>query len=245
MEAKFADKLKQEIPPESLTEDNGIIFYLDNKFITGDNEKFMKMYNWMSNGYDIAETVIGKIKYGNSIKKCRQGLMNRLEWRNGIDVLYVSIGTGKDIQFIPSSIDLKTVDFTGIDISLGMLKECKKKYSSKTNLTLVNCCGESLPFKDNQFDIVFHIGGINFFNDKELAINEMIRVAKPGTKLLIADETADYIDKQYKNSILSKKYFKDKTFDLSGFENLIPNTLKEKKTELIWEDKFYCITFRK
>ena len=104
------------------------------------------------------------------------------------------------------SVDLKTIDFVGADISIGMLKQCKKKYSRKTNLTLVNCCGEDLPFKDNQFDIVFHVGGINFFNDKELAVKEMIRVAKPNTKLLIADETTDYIDKQYRKNFFSKSF---------------------------------------
>jgi len=51
-----------------------------------------------------------------------------------------------------------------------------------------------LPFADNTFDIVFHNGGINFFNDKALAMNEMLRVAKPGSKLLIADETADFME---------------------------------------------------
>jgi len=51
-----------------------------------------------------------------------------------------------------------------------------------------------LPFADNTFDIVFHNGGINFFNDKALAISEMLRVAKVGNKLLIADETADFME---------------------------------------------------
>ena len=83
----------------------------------------------------------------------------------------------------------------------------QEKYKNQLNLSLINCCAEDLPFKDNEFDIVFHVGGINFFNDKALAIQEMIRVAKKDSKILIADETADYIEKQYKKSILSKKYF--------------------------------------
>ena len=47
---------------------------------------------------------------------------------------------------------------------------------------------ECLPFADESFDVVFHVGGINFFNDRAKAIREMIRVAKPGSKILIADE---------------------------------------------------------
>jgi len=47
---------------------------------------------------------------------------------------------------------------------------------------------------------VFHVGGINFFSDKARAIREMLRVAKPGSKIIIADETSDFIDQQYKKA---------------------------------------------
>jgi ubiquinone/menaquinone biosynthesis C-methylase UbiE len=110
---------------------------------------------------------------------------------------------------------------------------------------LFNCCAEDLPFRDNSFDIVFHVGGINFFSDKQKAIDEMIRVAKENTKLLIADETNDLIDKQYKKSSVTKKYYHDKTIDLSEIEKLIPSTVNEKKTDILRKGKFYCITFRK
>jgi ubiquinone/menaquinone biosynthesis C-methylase UbiE len=46
---------------------------------------------------------------------------------------------------------------------------------------------EELLFKDESFATVFHIGGINFFNDKKKAIEEMTRVAQPGTKIVIVD----------------------------------------------------------
>ena len=49
--------------------------------------------------------------------------------------------------------------------------------------------GEQLPFRDDSFEGVLHVGGINIFNDKKAAIEEMIRVSKPGTRILIADET--------------------------------------------------------
>lgn len=111
------------------------------------------------------------------------------------------------------------------------------------NLTLVNCCAEDLPFKNNSFDIVFHVGGINFFNDKKKAVEEMLRVAKNGAKLLIADETNDLIQKQYKKSNFSKKYFKDAVVDLTEIENLLPDT--NRTTEIMRDGKFYCITFRK
>jgi ubiquinone/menaquinone biosynthesis C-methylase UbiE len=217
--------------------------FLNEKYLTGDNRKYMKMYNWMSKGYDMVETVVGRLKYGNQVNEMRRETMNKLEWKNNLSVLYVSIGTGKNLEFIPANINLASLNIFGADISLGMLKKCKKKYADKLNLTLVNCCAEDLPFKDNSFDIVFHVGGINFFNDKKKAINEMIRVAKNGTKLLIADETNDLIEKQYKKSSFSKKYFKDATVDLTAIVNLIPDT--DRTVDILWDGKFYCITFKK
>jgi ubiquinone/menaquinone biosynthesis C-methylase UbiE len=243
--------IKSKLKPECRTEfdrykeSNGIPSFLNEKFIVGDNEKYMKMYNWMSHGYDFVETVVGRLKYGKAIDAMRKEIISKLEWRNNISVLYVSIGTGKDLEFIPKNIDTKTIEIVGADISLGMLNKCRKKFSGQLNLSLVNCCGEDLPFNDDEFDIVFHVGGINFFNDKKAAIQEMIRVAKKGTKILIADETQNYIDSQYKKSKLSKKYFEGQKFDLKELEQNIPKDVSELKTEIIWDDKFYCITFRK
>ena len=62
---------------------------------------------------------------------------------------------------------------------------------------------EALPYKDNSFDSVFHVGGINFFNDKKAAIEEMIRVAKPNTKITIVDETSKWVKKSIKKFLWS------------------------------------------
>jgi len=170
--------------------------------------------------------------------------MKELEWFPGCSALYVSIGTGTDLRYLPDDIEVSAIDWTGADISLGMLKKCQKIWGGRANLNLVNCAAEDLPFADQSFDVVLHVGGINFFSDKKRAIEEMIRVAKPGTKIMIADETSDYIDSQYKKSIFTRKEYKDATFDLSEIEALIPSTVEDARTELIWDDQFYYITFR-
>ncbi len=247
MDNRLRKRLKAEYQTEDFNckEVDGIPIFLNDKYVSGDNQKYMKMYDWMSKGYDLAETIVGKLKYGNGINNMRSENISKLEWRDYCSVLYVSIGTGKNLEFIPEMINKKTLDIVGADISLGMLKKCKKKFNKQLNLSIINCCAEDLPFKDNEFDIVFHVGGINFFNDKALAIQEMIRVAKQNTKILIADETADYIEKQYKKSNLSKKYYQGVTFDFKDISSAIPNGVKELQTELLGENKFYCITFRK
>ncbi len=244
MTTNITQKLKPNIKLEEIQQANGIFCRMNDVFISGDNQRYMKMYDWMSFVYDFAEKWIGKLKYGNTIKHLRNELMSKLEWKNNISVLYVSIGTGADLHYIPEDIDLHSIDFYGADISMGMLKKCKKQWQKRTNLTLVQCPAEDLPFADDAFDIVFHIGGINFFNDKARAVQEMIRVAKTGSRLLIADETADFVEQQYKKSIFSKSYFEDKTVDLSDIEACIPSSVEDKQTQLLWDNKFYCITFR-
>ena len=245
MKSDVKQLLSNRFLESGLPEADGIYQAINPAMINENNLKFQKMYDWMSRGYDFAEIFIGKIRYGNKIDLLRESLMSKLEWTNNISVLYVSIGTGRDLKFIPKNIDAKSLQIIGADISTGMLNQCKKRFKNKLNISLFHSCAEDLPFRDNVFDIVFHVGGINFFNDKRLAINEMLRVAKPGTKILIADETNDFIDSQYKKSKLSKRFFENEKFDLSEIEQSIPETASKSETELMFNNKFYCIAFRK
>ena len=128
---------------------------------------------------------------------------------------------------------------------MGMLRRAQKVWSRKLDLSLVHCAAEDLPFADNRFDIVFHVGGINFFTDKARAIREMLRVAKPGTLLMIADETQDFIESQYQKNALTKKAYADAQFDLAEIENAIPDNARERKTHFLWDNRFYAMTFRK
>ena len=224
---------------------HGIYSAMNGDYLKGDNEKFQKTYDWMSRGYDIAELVIGKLKYGNQVSKVRDELMGLLEWKNNLSVLYVSIGTGNNLEHIPKSIDLASLDFYGLDISMGMLKKCQKKHLKQPNIKYVHSCAEDLPFNDGVFDVVFHFGGINFFLDKKKALAEMVRVAKVGSKLMVADETSDYIDKQYKKSFLSRRQFKDASFCLDDIAEAIPIDVKDKDLHMLWDKKIYAYTFRK
>lgn len=138
MMTDISQKLKSDIKVKDLKQENGILCCMNDYFISGDNQKYMKMYDWMSFFYDFGEKWIGKLKYGNGIDRLRTELMSRLEWKNAISVLYVSIGTGADLRYLPQGIDLKTIDLVGADISMGMLKRCKKQWQKKTNLPLCN-----------------------------------------------------------------------------------------------------------
>jgi ubiquinone/menaquinone biosynthesis C-methylase UbiE len=108
-------------------------------------------------------------------------------------------------------------------------------------------CGnaESLPFADNSFDVVFHVGGINFFNDRAKAIQEMVRAAKPGSRILIADETEKHVKGAYERFPITGRYFKNRTEAVTAPVDLVPAEMQEIHVETLWEGRFYALTFRK
>ena len=48
-----------------------------------------------------------------------------------------------------------------------------------------------LPFADNTFDGLIHVGGVNNFHDKRQALAEALRVVRPGSPVLFVDEQLD------------------------------------------------------
>jgi len=64
-----------------------------------------------------------------------------------------------------------------------MLLKCQQnliRWDIEADLFVGNA--EDLPFTNESVDVVFHTGGIKFFNDRAKSIREMIRVAKPGSR---------------------------------------------------------------
>lgn len=71
----------------------------------------------------------------------------------------------------------------------------------------------------------------------------MIRVAKPGTKILIANETADYIDSQYKKAHFLKNILMTQLLIYEKLKNAIPNSVHEKNLEFVWDKNFTQLHF--
>ena len=75
---------------------------------------------------------------------------------------------------------------------------------------------EHLPFRSESFDCVFHVGGINFFNDKGRALRELVRVAKPGVKIVVVDETEKVVKGMYEKMPGTAGYFGEKERGMTG-----------------------------
>jgi ubiquinone/menaquinone biosynthesis C-methylase UbiE len=88
------------------------------------------------------------------------------------------------------------------------------------------------------------VGGINFFSDKARAIEEMIRVARPGTKLAIIDETERMI-RRASAIPLSGRYFRGKEKLAAVPVDLVPKNMLDIKVDYILNGRMYVLTFVK
>lgn len=99
------------------------------------------------------------------------------------DVLEVAIGTGLNIPFYPEDAGL-----TGIDLSEQMLEIARARADeSDRAVTLRQGTAHELPFEGASFDTVVCTFGLCAIPDIDVAIDEMVRVLKPGGKLILVD----------------------------------------------------------
>lgn len=121
-------------------------------------------------------------------RSARNEVMKRVQVREGDTVLETGIGYGENFLWLVRRVN--GLKLYGLDIQKEMMSHCVSNLARwNIRAELVRADAHSLPYKDSVFDIVFHLGAINLFEDKGKAIGEMIRVAKPGTHIVIADET--------------------------------------------------------
>ncbi|MGS0682743.1 bifunctional demethylmenaquinone methyltransferase/2-methoxy-6-polyprenyl-1,4-benzoquinol methylase UbiE [Shewanella sp. 125m-7] len=109
--------------------------------------------------------------------------------RPGMKVLDLAGGTG-DLTAKFSRIVGDTGQVTLADINDSMLKVGREKLRDKGivgNVNYVQANAEALPFPDNHFDIITIAFGLRNVTNKDAAIASMLRVLKPGGKLLVLE----------------------------------------------------------
>jgi SAM-dependent methyltransferase len=136
---------------------------------------------------------------GISEEAARQLLLDRLpldELRaravaRPLRVLDVSFGTGGELLGLARVLPEHTRLF-GVDLSRTMARIGARNLA-KRGVAARLCLGDAhrLPYADETFDLIVHVGGINAFSDKRAALAEMVRVARPGAPLYLVDEQLD------------------------------------------------------
>jgi ubiquinone/menaquinone biosynthesis C-methylase UbiE len=218
---------------------DGIPIFLNDADISNSNKKWQRFYDATASYYDFVTRAYFRLKCGGEAK-ARWEYLKELKVESKGKVLEVSIGTGANLRFLPH-----IATYSGLDISFGMLKRCQKTARRfGLDVQLFQGAAEKLPFVSEAFDVVFHVGGINFFTDKVRAIREMIRVAKPGTKIVVVDETEELFRK-YERIPVVGKFSRNWADTILGPADLVPADMLDVKVENIIRGEFYCLSFRK
>lgn len=100
----------------------------------------------------------------------------------GKRVLEVGAGTGRDaVALAAAGAEVLTIDY--VAGSLGLTQ----KAAAQAGAPVWPVCGngESMPFPDDSFDVVFHQGLLEHFRDPLPLLRENIRILKPGGVLVI------------------------------------------------------------
>lgn len=135
-----------------------------------------RLYRELAPAYDAVWPMLAKRRISAAIRALKLQPRQR--------VLEVGIGTGMSIPAYPREIDL-----TGVDLSQAMLAQANKliQENSLTNFHVLPMNAESLEFDDASFDVVTSFHVISVVSDPRRMMQEMLRVCKPGGRILIVN----------------------------------------------------------
>ncbi|CAH0991841.1 Ubiquinone/menaquinone biosynthesis C-methyltransferase UbiE [Sinobacterium norvegicum] len=122
--------------------------------------------------------------------------------RRGHRVLDIAGGTG-DLAAKFSRLVGPTGEVVLADINDSMLKVGRDKLIDRgvcSNINYVQADAQYLPFPDNHFDCITIAFGLRNVTDKDKALRSMLRVLKPGGRLLVLEFSKP------ENELLSKAY---------------------------------------
>ncbi|AJF63005.1 MAG: Methyltransferase protein [archaeon GW2011_AR20] len=155
----------------------------------------------------------------------------------GKKILDAGCGPGRDLQYFNE----EGLDVTGIDISKGMLRECKRR----AGIMGLQMDMRKMSFQDNMFDGIWCMSSLSDIprEDSEKTINEFYRILKRGGVVYIAVKSGDgtEIIKKKKYNDMPRVYVYYKQHELEGllkkkFVIISSNTINDQGTS--WVEVF-------
>ncbi len=150
---------------------------------TTKKEQVAKMFDNISGRYDFLNHFLSL----GIDRIWRKRAIRQLESNKPKLILDVATGTG---DFAVEALKLNPDKVIGIDISEGMLEVGRRKMVRKgfyPRIELRHGDSEKLPFEENKFDAIIVAFGVRNFENLERGLEEMLRVLKPGGKVVILE----------------------------------------------------------
>ena len=139
-------------------------------------QQVAEMFDGVAKNYDKANDLLS---FG-SARIWRKKVAKLVNSQPGQKILDLAAGTGSSsIVFLREGVKVVAADFSN-----GMLEEGRKRHPE---LEFVFADAASLPFADEEFDTVTISFGIRNVEKTEEALAEMLRVLKPGGKLVVCE----------------------------------------------------------
>ena len=127
-------------------------------------------------------------------KTLREAFLSALGPMSGpVRLLEIGIGEGSNLPQLQRVLP-EGSEIWGMDTSTGLLGLCRSRWSDALfveDARLVAADAHRLPFSDDTFDRVLHVGGLGRFDDSERVLGEILRVARPGARVVLVCKSLD------------------------------------------------------
>lgn len=147
-------------------------------------EQVAEMFDGIASRYDLMNRMLS----AGIDRSWRRKAIKKLKKDDPKQILDVATGTA-DMAILACRL-LNPDKVTGIDISDQMLELGRKKVEKEGLIKLIelqNGDSETINFPQNSFDAVMVAFGVRNFENLENGLKEMLRVLKPGGKLIVLE----------------------------------------------------------
>jgi ubiquinone/menaquinone biosynthesis C-methylase UbiE len=181
--------------------------------------------------------------YNEDEIEIRNAMIDLLDLSSESKVLEIASGTGRDSVLLAERLG-ECGELFLTDISHEMLLRCKNKIqnhkiTAEINFALVNAM--YIPLPDNYFDAVYSFGALGEFSDKTQFFKEVVRVCKPGAKVVVGDENLPIWQRETEFGRILSNYNKQFLADVP-FESL-PVEARNVQCKWIIGGVFYVVSF--
>lgn len=141
-------------------------------------ENSIKQFTQWAENYDNPLTSI-------TFRQTNSHIVKLLNPKPNSSLLDVGCGSGILIQKLLTL--NRNLKLYGLDITPKMVEVAKKKFINNSSVKISLGSAIKMPYEDNSFDYVACASSFHHHPDPLLSVKEMIRVLKPGGKLIILD----------------------------------------------------------